>query len=161
MFSQRKRGSDELIEDESALFSGIIQLLARREYSRKELEERFIGRVADEAMLQKVLDRMVDEGYQSDQRCAGMIVRQRLGQGYGERRVRFDLQQKGIAGALIDQVLEEEAVDWFEQAKAWAERKYSGRPAEDMKEKAKRVRHLQGRGFGYDEIRYALETDDD
>ncbi|SEG59028.1 regulatory protein RecX [Marinobacterium lutimaris] len=161
MFGQRKNSSDKLIETESALVEAVIQLLARREYSRHELEQRFRSRVADEALLDKVLDRMVADGYQSDLRCAGMILRQRVGQGYGERRVRFDLQNKGIDSTLIEQVLEEEAVDWFDQARELAGRKYAGRPITDMKEKAKRVRHLQGRGFGFDEIRYALEVDED
>lgn len=158
MFGQRKTNSDKLIETESGLVEAIIQLLARREYSRRELETRFSSRVVDENLLHQVLDKMSAEGYQSDARCAGMLVRQRVGQGYGERRVRFDLQQKGLASALIDAALEEEAVDWFEQARELVQRKYAGRPAADMKEKAKRVRHLQGRGFGYDEIRYALES---
>lgn len=161
MFGQRKSTSDKLIETESKLVEAVIQLLARREYSRHELEGRFRSRVADEALLQRVLDRMVEDGYQSDLRCAGMIVRQRVGQGYGERRVRFDLQNKGIASAIVEQVLEEEEVDWFEQARELAERKYAGRPVTDMKEKAKRVRHLQGRGFGFDEIRYALEANEE
>ena len=161
MFGQRKSGSDKLIETESGLVDAVIQLLARREYSRHELEERFRSRVVDESLLQQVLDRMVADGYQSDLRCAGMILRQRVGQGYGERRIRFDLRNKGIADALVEQVLEEASVDWFEQAKELAERKYAGRPVTDMKEKAKRVRHLQGRGFGYDEIRYALEAADE
>ncbi|WP_432697684.1 regulatory protein RecX [Marinobacterium sp. YM272] len=161
MFGQRKSKNDNLIETESGLVEAVIQLLARREYSRHELESRFRSRVVEEALLQKVLDRMAADGYQSDLRCAGMILRQRVGQGYGERRVRFDLQNKGIASALVEQVLEEEEVDWFEQARELAERKYGGRPVTDMKEKAKRVRHLQGRGFGFDEIRYALEVNED
>ncbi|GGC07909.1 regulatory protein RecX [Marinobacterium zhoushanense] len=151
--------SAKKLEDEAALVAAVIQLLARREYSRGELIGRLAPRVDDGEMLQAVLDRMETEGYQSDSRFAMSQARQRSAQGYGERRIRYDLQQKGVSAVLIDSTLSELAIDWYELARCQAVRKYGESIADDAKERARRSRYLLGRGFGYDEIRYALESE--
>jgi len=151
------RPSARLIEDESALVQAVVQLLARRDYSRQELISRLGSRVEDEAMLARVLDRMETDGYQSDRRFAASHARQRVEQGYGERRIRYDLQQKGIDSALVDSALTELEVDWFELARRQAARRYGDHPSEDAREHGRRMRYLLGRGFGYDEVRHALE----
>ncbi|MBV1788838.1 recombination regulator RecX [Marinobacterium sp. D7] len=152
--------SAKKIEDESALVSAVIQLLARREYSRSELISRLGPRVEAGEMLIAVLDRLAAEGYQSDSRFAQSQARQRSEQGYGERRIRYDLQQKGVSATLIDSTLNELEIDWFELARRQAVRKYGEAAPDDAKERARRSRYLLGRGFGYDEVRYALEVDE-
>ena len=73
--------------------------------------------------------------------------------------------------------LEEADIDWFELAREVAERKFGLRKSEShrsstdhatdhaasQKEKAKRMRFMQYRGFSYDQIKYALDSsvDDD
>ncbi|MBR9883018.1 MAG: regulatory protein RecX [Oceanospirillales bacterium] len=153
------RPSAKLIEDESALVQAVAQLLARREYSRGELVSRLRSRVEDGDMLERVLDRMQENGYQSDSRFAMSQARQRYEQGYGERRIRYDLQQKGIPSTLTDATLCELEADWFESAHRQAVRKFGEQPPADAKERARRTRYLLGRGFGYDEVKYALEGD--
>lgn len=152
--------SAKKIEDESALVSAVIQLLARREYSRSELMSRLGPRVEAGEMLIAVLDRLAAEGYQSDSRFALSQARQRSEQGYGERRIRYDLQLKGVSATLIDSTLNELGIDWFELARRQAVRKYGETAPDDAKERARRSRYLLGRGFGYDEVRYALEVDE-
>ncbi|WP_027855781.1 regulatory protein RecX [Marinobacterium litorale] len=150
----------KVLETEAEVREAVIRLLARREYSRRELESRLEKRVGDKGVLQAVLDDVIDKGYQSDQRMAEMFLRQRVSQGYGERRIRYDLNTKGVSEALVSEALAAAAVDWFEVAREHAVRRYGEGPPDDHKERAKRMRHLLGRGFGYDEVKYALDADE-
>jgi regulatory protein len=90
-----------------------------------------------------------------------MLARQRAGQGYGERRIRHDLRERGIENTLIDEALAELDVDWFDLARQQAVRRYGDGPPADARERARRMRHLLGRGFGYDEVNHALSAPDD
>ncbi|MBT00787.1 MAG: hypothetical protein CMI01_19305 [Oceanospirillaceae bacterium] len=150
----------KVLETEAEVREAVVRLLARREYSRRELESRLEKRVDDKGVLQAVLDDVIDKGYQSDQRMAEMFLRQRVSQGYGERRIRYDLNTKGVSEALVSEALAAAAVDWFEVAREHAVRRYGEGPPADHKERAKRMRHLLGRGFGYDEVKYALDADE-
>lgn len=151
------------LESERDIINAAIDLLARREYSRRELLNKLGARVESVLLLEQVLDRLIEQGLQSDQRCAEMLARQRITQGYGEYRVRYDLQQKGIGAELIGQTLDALAVDWFALARGYAEKKFDTgsdvKKAVDFKERARRARHLQGRGFSYDEVKFALDND--
>lgn len=137
------------------LWSRAVGLLARREYSAKELADKLTA-LADPEQVADVLQQLTDQGYQSDQRFTDSFIRMRIGQGHGENRIRFDLQRKGIAAELIAQCLEEQEADWFELALEQYRRKYRDTTAgSDYKERAKRMRFMSQRGFSMDQISYA------
>ena len=77
--------------------------------------------------------------------------------GLGLYRIKQELQQHGIKAEQTLMHVEELEFDWFEQAKQTYQRKYDESPIKDMKEKAKRFRYMQYRGFSPDEIKYAME----
>ena len=58
----------------------------------------------------------------------------------------------------IEQALAQEATDWFELALACYQSRLTSEINLEFKEKTKRMRFLQSRGFDPDHIRYALET---
>jgi regulatory protein len=62
----------------------------------------------------------------------------------------------------VAQTLDAADVDWMVLAREVAQRKFGQRLASDQRERAKRMRFLQYRGFNYDQIKYALaETSDE
>jgi regulatory protein len=66
---------------------------------------------------------------------------------------------KGIDRALLETVVDELEIDWFELAQEAYNKKYSTTPANlEYKEKAKRVRYLMYRGFSYDQINFAMQA---
>lgn len=135
-----------------------IQLLSRREYSRKELERK-LSEYADSTTIQKLLCSLENDGYLSDQRFCESFIRMRCGQGHGLIRINFDLRQKGISSELIAHCLEELAFDWFELALEQYQRKYQRNlVCVDYKERAKRTRFMAQRGFSMDQIKYAIEN---
>lgn len=148
------------LETESELRNAAFALLARREYSRSELERKLHQRCEEAELVQQVLDRFVADGYQSDERFARVLTRSRLGAGYGAMRIRQELRQKGVESALIEQVLEEESGDGYRQALESCRRRFGDQPPADPKEYARRMRFLVNRGFSFDEAKRAIQADE-
>ena len=136
-----------------ALRRRAIACLARREHSRAELAQKLAARFeADSSEIDTVLDELVAQGLQSDQRFAESWVRSKAAR-FGSARLRHDLLAKGVAAELVEAVLAEaisgeESKEGDEAARAralWQHR--FGQPATDVRERAKQARFLQGRGF--------------
>jgi regulatory protein len=97
------------------------------------------------------IERLRDEGLQSDSRLAEAFVRSRANRGQGPVKIKMELRQKGIADGLISEALATADQDWFELASQVAERKFR-EPPQDSKDRARRSRFLQQRGFTFDHI---------
>lgn len=145
------------LESEPEIKAYLYDLVSRREYSRAQLLVKLSSRCDDSALVGRLLDQLAEAGYQSDQRFAEIHIRQRRQQGYGIRKISFELQQKGIDSALLESLLCEADQDSRQEALAYVQRKYADRPVKDDKERAKRFRHLMSRGFSYDDIHFAVK----
>ncbi|RAP57605.1 regulatory protein RecX [Oleiagrimonas sp. MCCC 1A03011] len=124
-----------------------LALLARREQSRHELQERLLrdGYARDEA--REALDHLAEDGYQDDARFAEMMVRSRILNGYGPRRIRAELRTHRIGDAQVERQLAEAEVDWLASARTQLHRRYGESPVSDYAERAKRAQFLLRRGF--------------
>lgn len=133
-----------------------MDLLARREHSRRELKQKLKKRFDDEALIEEQLDRLSEENLQSDSRYAASLLRQRMSRGHGPVRIRQEMRQKGISDGETSAAIEEEAPDWYALAEAVYWRKFGELAPEDIKEKARRGRFMQYRGFAPDHYRHLL-----
>ena len=93
-----------------------MRLLARREHSAVELKRKLAWRGVDEAEADKAVNELADDGWQSDQRYAESMVRQRVMQGYGPLRIEAELEQSGVDSALVRAALDEIECDWQQLA---------------------------------------------
>lgn len=136
-----------------------IALLARREYSRAELAARLQTKQVPADEVDACLDELAEKGWQSDTRFAASFIRTRVLRGQGQRRIENDLRQRGVDSdtirAALDDVVEQEGVDWFELARDVLARRFDC-PGQTPKERARRERFLLGRGFDFEQIRYAI-----
>jgi regulatory protein len=141
---------------EAEVYAKAVELLARREHSAQELARKLRTRGCDQAVVETVLARLAAERLQSDARYAEVYLRQRSEKGYGPQRIRAELQERGVDERLIGEAMrravDEGEVDWFERAATAYVRKFGGRPVEDLKDRAKRQRFLQYRGFSHEQI---------
>lgn len=133
-----------------------MDLLARREHSRRELINKLKIRGFEGEEVEDYLDRLAERGLQSDLRFAQSYVRMRSGSGYGQRRITQELTQKGIAESTISQIYEEMELDWYQIALEIWQKKYNQQPGSDLKLKAKQSRFLQYRGFDFDIINWVF-----
>ena len=134
-----------------------MNLLARREHSRCELKQKLRKRFHDDDLIEEQLDQLSAENLQSDSRYAESFLRQRIGRGHGPLRIRQEMRQKGIGEAAIEHAMAAEQPDWFALAEKAYHRKFGQLPPEDVRDKAKRSRFMQYRGFGRDHYQYLLE----
>ena len=100
-----------------------LGLLTGREFSRFELEAKLRKRYDNNELINVVLDKLMKDGLQCDYRYSGAFVRSRVVRGHGPARIRLDIAQKGIDGALLLRVFQEEGVDWFALARDVAKKK--------------------------------------
>lgn len=138
-----------------------LGLLVRREHSRRDLQRKLAAKGLDRDSSERALDTLAGQGYQSDERFAEMLVRTRLGAGYGPLHIRAELGTHGIDPQVAATVLDEAAPDWVELAREALRRRYGERPCADRAESLKRASFLYRRGFDADSIRQATRPRSD
>lgn len=131
-----------------------LGLLARREHSRLELQTKLRQRGFERSCIDPVLDRLVEQGWQSDVRYAESYLRMRVDRGYGLAAIEAELRQRGVDPSLIHRSVAAAEVDWLACAQRQVRRHFQI-PPEDAAEKLRRYRHLLNRGFSPDEARSA------
>lgn len=172
MHSQQRSSALERVDsdlncevDEGALDAGIslatvsdkaMELLAIREHSRAELKEKFRQRDYPAELVEAVLDDFADRNLQSDERFAEVYVRSRTGRGYGELKIRAELQARGVSGEMIGIAIEASDTDWYAKAEAALYKKFLTRidaqQVRSQKIRGKMQRFLQNRGYNPDQI---------
>ena len=158
--SEASRGIDAV---EAVTFTSVynasLGLLASREHSAGELRVKLKQKYPDGEMhLDGVLERLQEVGLQDDERFAEMFVRYKANKGQGPTKIRHQLRSKSVDGTVISAALSDPSYDWSELAKAVSQKKFGSSGGERLspKERARRQRFLQGRGFGYEHIASAL-----
>ncbi len=151
---------------ELSLRARALQYLARREYSRAELRGKLRPYAqADENIgqlrpvdLDVLLDELTARGWLSDTRAATQLLHAKRSR-FGTQRIAHELRQKGIAEELISAALPALKESELETAREVWQRKFGTLP-QDANEKAKQMRFLQSRGFGFDVIFQVLRQTD-
>ena len=133
-----------------------MNLLARREHSLGELRQKLLRQFDDEALVESQLQQLAAEKLQSDDRYAGSFARMRALRGYGPARVRQEMREKSIADAAMTLALETAVPDWSVLAEEVFRKKFGAPGRVELKEKARRARFMQYRGFSADHYQHLL-----
>jgi regulatory protein len=150
---QSKSRKPQAFLSEAGLFDYAVKALGRQMRSEADLRRLMKKRVepteAGEATIVKVVARLREYGYLNDAAFAETYARLRQqNEKLGVRRVRQDLQQKGVGAELIAETLEARYGQTNEEALAreHLERKRIRKP-ENEKETARVMRRLVAAGF--------------
>ncbi len=133
-----------------------MRLLVVREHSRAELRRKLYSRVEDIARLDPVLDGLESRGYLSDERFTEQYVASRKRKGFGPTRIRLELRERGIESDLVESWLDERDEEWLQLLEEVSCRKFGSEQPVDFKERVKRARFLEYRGFPPEMIRRIL-----
>lgn len=136
-----------------------LQLLARREHTRDELERRLAPHADDPAEVGGLLDEFARHGWFSEERAVEQVVHARRGK-FGSRRIRAELVAKGVDAERVTAALAGLKASEDEALRAVWRRKF-GRASHSTAERARQIRFLQGRGFALEAILRALKHDDE
>jgi regulatory protein len=128
-----------------------LRILTRRDHSKHEL----IQKLKVRGYAGKVIDEVITEcerlEYINDQRTAQVFIRQLHRKGYGRKRIRFELNLKGLCGKHIQTVFSKSISDADEyQCAEKIFQKHARRFDQEkdvLKRKDKICRFLYGRGF--------------
>jgi len=124
-----------------------LRLLARREYSQLELLTKLSLKGFIRQDVQAVIDRLANQGLQSDERFAEIYARSRFNKGFGSLKVAYELKQRGIDGFDLQAVIMENFGDETQLINQVYNKKYASTLELTLKERLKRQRFLQQRGF--------------
>jgi regulatory protein len=135
-----------------------LRLLGRREHSARELKSKLRARGLESDDADQVVDGLAEQGWQSDDRYAEMLVRSRIGQGHGPLRIEAEMRMAGIDADVIRATLDAAGEDWDAVARRVWQRHFR-EPATSMAERQKQYRYLMGRGFDGGTIARVLQHD--
>jgi len=136
-----------------------VAYLSRREHSRVELARKLAPHAESEDALQAVLDALVREGWQSDERYTQALVHRKAGR-QGAARIVHELRQQGVAEDRIADIRDGLRATEFERARAvWTKR--FGQAPETRADHDRQARFLASRGFSWEVIRKVLGVSGD
>ena len=154
-----KRTVDQLTAgDPNHSYAYAVALLARRDFSARELRQKLKERGYIENAIEPVVEELIATNKVNDERYGQNFVAYRARRGHGPARIRAALKSSGLSrGAIDDAVKGEEAPDFVALARTVWARKFGPKIPKDRKERARQARFLQYRGFSTDHIRAVLE----
>jgi regulatory protein len=139
--------------NEAGLYDYAVKALGRHMHTEAELRRLMRQRVASgehgEQVIVAVIARLKEQRYLDDQSYAETYARLRqANEKFGQRRVRQDLRQRGVASNLVEQTVDASYEGTNEEALArqHLERKRIAKPANE-KETARVMRRLVAAGF--------------
>lgn len=156
--------------------------LSRRELSRHELKAKLLAKNCNSMAVDELLVEFADKGYQSDERCATMLVREAVRKGRGVRYIQEQFKKAGLDawdfggfdeliassdvasltdGTILDNDTDKDDINWLKLAVEARCKKYGNHIPTDPKEKVRQLRFLQYRGFEmgvcFDALKMTLE----
>ncbi len=140
-----------------------LDCLARREYCRSELQRKLAARGANAAAVEQLLAVLEHAGQLDEGRYAEAFVHARARRGHGPRRIRRELEQRGLERKAIDAALHKDTVaayDWQERARQVRRKKFGDTPPGNLQERLRQMRYLEYRGFDHDMSAAALAEDE-
>lgn len=134
-----------------------MDLLARREHTRLELERKLSSRAYDTDVIAATLDGLEADGLLDATRFADSFIRGRVERGHGPRRIRLELAERGVDEAAARARLDTAGVNWDEAARRARAKRFGAAVPSGYEERAKQARFLHYRGFERDQIDAALD----
>jgi regulatory protein len=159
---RRTRTAPSAIESDSpsAATAAGVGLLAARDYASGELLAKLMSRGFAEGAARAALEVLTARGALNEARYAENYVAWHAGRGQGPLRIAAELRRHGLAEAAIEEALLGQD-DWAQLACKACQAKFGAAPAANWRDKARRMRFLQYRGFSADHIRAATGDDPD
>ena len=141
----------KIIEDKD-IRKKLLDFLSRREHSFKELIFKLEDRVGSSQRLIEELEKLREEGLQSDERFTESFIRSRSIKGFGPEKISNELRSKGIEENLIKKMVYSQELDWNIILKKEFKKKYSQSKLYNIEDISKIKKFFFQRGFLIDEI---------
>ena len=144
------------LDNSKAIRIKIMDLLARREHTSKELFSKLKSRVESADLLTEEIKKLKNQGLINHERFAEQFIHSRSKKGYGPLRIKQELKSKGIDGKTSQLIMED--VDWNILCLEVLNKKLNTLALSDDKQELKIKNFLNYRGFNFEQIKQAFST---
>lgn len=136
-----------MINEYEKLKAKALRALARRDHSRQELQQKLLQASEDLDLIKKILDVCETHHWLSESRFAHTYICSRAQKYYGPRKIRYELQQRGVNADIIEQAFTSANIDWKALAEKARQRKFGQVLPLSWVARGKQSQYLYQRGF--------------
>ena len=138
------------------IYNKALDLLSRREHSRKELFLKLINRFESQEEINLTLDKLEGKKLLSDSRFAEEYVQARRKKGFGPIKISAELEKRGVYETLISKEIDK-FDDWEKKAALSFKKKFPNGVSKDFRELQKQKNFLSNKGFTFYQIESVLD----
>lgn len=146
------RKSNDNVAEAALVRAKAINLLARREHSRYELQQKLLQRYYPSTMIEECLDALEQQGLLNQSRYAHSYAASRAAHGYGPVRISTALRQRGIAQNCIDAALAELEAEWLEHLQHLHRKRFRAPLPTSHAERQRQTQFFRQHGFTNEQI---------
>ena len=123
-------------EQFTIIYNKALDLLSRREHSKKEISDKLLIRFDDKEIIDLVINKLNSNNLINDYRFAELYVMSRKRKGFGPKKISFELLGKGINESVSKEIISNEG-GWNQVAKKVFTKKFKEGPCQEPKLKLK------------------------
>ena len=135
----------------ATVYNKALDIVSRREHSEKEIKNKLLEKFDAPEIIEQVVLKLIENNLINDVRFAEMYVLIRKRNGFGPKKIQFELMARGIDDSISSLVITEEG-SWKEAAQKAFNKKFKNGASQEFKERNKQKTFLQNRGFSFEEI---------
>lgn len=129
-----------------------LDLLANREHTKLELQRKLSAKGFTINEIDEVVEKLAEQGLQSNQRFLESYVNMRANRGFGPVRIKQELYERGISKDLLQQSNIFSTFDWQDLLQKARKKKFGSALPQNFQEKSKQMRYLVYKGFDFGRV---------
>ena len=139
-------------------YKSAVRFLSMREHSIQEITAKLSSRNYSDIIIDDVIESLLAQNYLNEQRYADVYYRSRLNRGYGQKKIDYELSQKGIKGSMITAAYSTiDETEWLDAISKQISKKVTNVPVA-FPDKMKLFSKLTNRGYDLYQIKLAYEN---
>ena len=140
----------------AGVYNKSLDLLSRREHSRKELYIKLTKRFDCKDEINLTLDQLEENNLLCDSRFTEEYVHSRRRKGFGPVKISMELEKKGVKDSLISSEIDK-FNDWDKLAELSFKKRFPDGASKNFKELQKQKNFLTNKGFSFYQIESVLD----
>ena len=138
------------------VYNKALDLLSRREHSRKELYIKLTKRFDFKDEINLTLDQLEENNLLCDSRFTEEYVHSRRRKGFGPVKISMELAKRGVKDSLISSEIDK-FNDWDKLAELSFKKRFPDGASKNFKELQKQKNFLTNKGFSFYQIESVLD----
>ena len=140
----------------AGVYNKALDLLSRREHSRKELYIKLTKRFDCKDEINLTLDQLEENNLLCDSRFTEEYVHSRRRKGFGPVKISMELAKRGVKDSLISSEIDK-FNDWDKLAELSFKKRFPDGASKNFKELQKQKNFLTNKGFSFYQIESVLD----